>query len=113
MGFMELQVWRENGRYAKETGDMGEGYYPDSYIAACPEAYVVEEGSPSRAMWWAEYSAPGYMDKTDVCYGETAIEAAYEAFRLYGDDTPGSDDRRELAQVIRNIRAQGLHRKER
>ena len=97
-GFMEMQVWRENARYAK-CSDGGEGYYPDSYIAADPDSYTVEEGDPSRTLWWAEYSAPGYMDRTDPVYGATAREAIQECFALYGDEE-SAEERSEYAAML-------------
>ena len=84
-GFMQLQIWRENSRYATRD-DGAEGYFPDSYIAADSASYQVDSGNPSRSLWWAEYSAPGYMDRTDPTWGTTAVEACQECFNMYGDD---------------------------
>ena len=97
-GFMVMQVWRENARYARDS-EGGEGYYPDSMIAACAEAYTIEEGAPSRALWFAQYTAPGYMDRTDPVYGNTAREAIEECFRLYGDDEDPAE-RSEYASML-------------
>lgn len=60
--------------------------------------------------WCARYSAPGYLDCTDWVIGsreQGPIAVARECFTTYGDDERGSDDARELAQVIRQARAQG------
>jgi hypothetical protein len=59
----------------------------------------------------ARYSAPGYLDCTDYIYSDVGpIDAARECFARYGEDESGSDDRRELAQVIREARAQGYRK---
>jgi hypothetical protein len=39
-----------------------------------------------RHAWGARYSAPGYLDCTDWCLGETEEEAVQECKDLYGDD---------------------------
>ncbi len=65
------------------------------------------EGNPIGEGWFGEYSAPGFMDRTDPCGPfEGPIEAALGTCKLYGDfDEPHSADRRECAEVIRRIRA--------
>ena len=95
-GFMQLQVWRENA-VETESG------------CAMPETDWTPEdgprvGQPMRA-WWGCYSAPGYMDRTETC-GPFAspAEAARKTFELFGDDERGSEDRAELARILRQIR---------
>lgn len=54
--------------------------------------------------WFAEYSAPGYMDKTDsVGPYKTAPEAILECLRLYGEEGEGSiasDDELEAIDLL-------------
>jgi len=64
------------------------------------EVYVDENSEK----FLARYSAPGYLDCTDECEGETPEEAARNAAELFGDNEKGSDDRKELAGVLRQIR---------
>lgn len=59
-------------------------------------------------VWAARYSANGYMDCTDWTSAPGPIAAAKECFALYGDDTHGSEDRQELAEIIWQCRAQGF-----
>lgn len=110
-GHMRLQVWSE----AAEEHDGS--LYPQS---ACDGDYCPagEAHSPTCKLpnisageaWFAEYTAPGYMDRTDPVVSTIGpIDAAREAFALFGDDTD-PEERRELAQVIRQARAQGFRR---
>lgn len=94
-GFMQLRVWNEN---AEETAD-GE-IVPQSD----------EQGEASVGpRWFAYYTAPGYMDRTDYVVSEIGpIDAARECFLMFGDsDGTDPESRRELAQIIRQCRAQG------
>lgn len=97
-GFMVLDVWRENARWAQDCAG-GDGYVPDEIIRANPDQYVVERGSPSKALWFARYTAPGYLDQTDLVYADTAVGAARECFAMYGDDEDPAE-RSELAAVL-------------
>jgi hypothetical protein len=90
-GFMTLQVWREDGVEVKRDGN--EYMLPSSYAD-----FDERTGITSDALWWAEYSASGYMDRTDPVSGKTAVEAARECWELYGSDEP--EERRELASVL-------------
>ena len=103
-GFMRLQLWQEPAERLDDPryGDV----VPRSEAEAdgSRASYSVDRSDYS-ATWWAEYSAPGYMDRTDtVGPYEDPIEATLAAITLYGDNEPGSDDRREAARIIRNIR---------
>lgn len=102
-GFMQLQV------YPAMSVTIGGTRVEEG--SACPscDAYdnttceCAHEGR--KPGWFARYSAPGYLDCTDTVYGSTPDEAACEAFALYGDDT-NQDDRRELAAILWQCRAQ-------
>lgn len=87
-GFMKLQVWQEpehNGSPISEADEQPEHIRPK--------------------VWWGQYSAPGYMDRTETCGPfASAADAARETFALFGDNEPGSGDRRELASILWNIR---------
>jgi hypothetical protein len=109
-GFMVLQVWKE----AAEEHDGA--LYPRSHCedgCPCPDAHGPDCDLPTVSAgeaWFAEYTAPGYMDRTDnVCSTLGPIEAARECFATYADDTD-PDERAELARVIRQARAQGFRR---
>lgn len=95
-GHMRLSVWR-----AEIHEDNDGQTYPD------PDDDLPTLATGRKA-WWGQYTAPGYMDRTDTSgpYA-SAAEAARETFALYGDDEPGSDDRRELAALLWQIRARG------
>ena len=85
---MRLQVWAEpehNGLPISEADEQPEHIGPK--------------------VWWGQYSAPGYMDRTETC-GPFAspAEAARKTFELFGDDERGSEDRAELARILRQIR---------
>jgi hypothetical protein len=110
-GHMSLEVWNE----AAEEHDGA--LYPQSHCEdGCPNpdgcGPDCELPTVSRGMaWFAWYSAPGYLDRTDTVASKVGpIDAAREAFSTYGNDEPGSDDRRELARVIRQCRAQGYRK---
>ena len=101
---MRLQVWQEPAERLDDP-DYGD-VVPLSEAEAYSDrpAYSVDRSDYSGT-WWAGYSAPGYMDRTDtVGPYEDPIEATLAALVLYGDNEPGSDDRREAACIIRNIR---------
>lgn len=101
-GFMVLQVTLED----IEKNEKGERRIRDTFEDHEKTSFVGRR-------WCARYSAPGYMDCTDYVIGdaiEGPIDVARECFAMYGYDEPGSDDRRELAQVIRQARAQGHKR---
>lgn len=111
-GHMILQVWQEAAEsidgiiYPRSVVEANDDYCiecdKDSGFCECHVESVGER-------WFARYSAPGYMDQTEpVSSNEGPIDAAQACFNQYGDDTPGSDDRRELAQFIRQARAQGF-----
>lgn len=74
---MRLQVWRE-----KSVSDGDGGLIPIS------ERETIEGGKPGPILWWACYSAPGYMDRTESVAGDTAEEAILAAFDLFGDEEP-------------------------
>ena len=100
-GFMELVFWQE----ASVCDDDG-NYIPRSFA---PEEIqrggVIAHGS----LWWAQYTAPGYMDQTDPVYGDTAVEALEECFAMYGDDTD-PEERAEYAACLweaRKLRRKG------
>jgi len=96
-GFMRLTVWAEEG-LAFNDAEAPRSETPDE----------VSELAESIGMrYWANYTAPGYMDRTDTCGPFTsALEAARECAELFGDlEEKGSPDRVELANVIREIRA--------
>ena len=98
-GFMQLQVWQEDGAdFVTESGygvELRPLSYGDEPIGA----------TKVSGLWWAEYTAPGYLDRTDPVYGETPQEAARECFYMYGVDEQGSGDRKELAAILWEIRA--------
>lgn len=97
-GFMVLQVWREGG---VENPD-GEIY---------PASSANENDTPLLGQrWWAQYSAPGYMDQTTPVYAESAVDAAKVCFDLFGDwESP--EERSEYASVLWECRK--LDRQER
>jgi hypothetical protein len=108
-GFMELQVW-------KAAAEEHDGVlYPQDMCGEgcpCPDSHGSDCDLPSTSAgqaWFARYSAPGYLDRTDPVYSTTGpIDAARQAFETYGSDS--EQERRELAQVIRQARAQGFRR---
>ena len=86
-GFMVLQVWRE---MAVENAD------------GClyPVSASEENDTPlGEERWFAQYSAPGYMDCTDTVWGETAREALGACWALFGDDQDPSE-RSEYAACL-------------
>lgn len=96
-GFMKLAVWAEEGLAFNDAE------------APCSETPDDIEGlaTPIGLKFWAHYSAPGYMDRTETCGPfDTALQAARECAELFGDlDEKNSPDRVELANIIREIRA--------
>ena len=61
--------------------------------------------------WEARYSAPGYMDCTDWTPSDVGpMHAAQECFALYGVREVGSDDRKELAEMLWMMRKQGFRK---
>ncbi len=96
-GFMVLKVWREAGVEALDPEDINCTYLqPESHVGA---EHRVAGGESDTNAWWAQYSAPGYMDRTDVVHGTTAVEAALECFAIYGNDE-SKEDRDELAAIL-------------
>lgn len=97
-GFMRLQVWREHRALVRDD----EGGLISVPLSEVGDREVEERQPPA---WWACYSAPGYMDRTEtVGPCASAIQAAREAFGMYGDDEHGSPDRSELAKFLFNER---------
>lgn len=95
---MQLQVWRA---MAYDTDD---GVLPATGVMfAAPGT-----AAPIGERWFARYTASGYMDCTDAVSAPTIHGAVRECVRLYGDDTPGSADRLEAAQLLRQARANGV-----
>lgn len=92
-GHMRLTVWQD---HAVEGAD-GCAYPAD----ACDGNQVWSEGEcrfvpfkPIGKRWFAQYTAPGYLDRTDPVSGETAVEACEECWTLYGNE----DDPAEVAE---------------
>lgn len=105
-GFMVMQVWQEAGA-TFETPD-GQCFLPLSYGEGLEMARLDRDGEPAYnengptdpdVTWWCEYSAPGYMDRTDPVYGATAREAIEACWALYGDDE-SSEERFEYAAML-------------
>jgi hypothetical protein len=101
-GFMQLQVRRidltDLVEMDKHELDQEGSIDPSWYDKVRQQGFI----------WSARYSAPGYMDRTDACFSDKGpIDAAYAAFDLFGDEAPHSEDRKELATIIREARAQG------
>jgi hypothetical protein len=90
-GFMRLEVWREMAL------DVNGDVYPESEV----DSDLLPLARKVGARWFANYSAPGYMDRTEtVGPYNSPLKAARECFGLYGDTETGSADRSELAQFI-------------
>ena len=103
-GFMELVFWQEMGADYVVPGE-GEQFLPLSIGVANDYSRQGER----RNAWWAQYTAPGYMDQTDPVYGDTAVEALEECFAMYGDDTD-PEERAEYAACLweaRKLRRKG------
>ena len=97
-GFMVLQVWRErmtlrwdaesqDARFVPESEAHGFDDLPE-IIASEIEGYAEPNiGGEGSLAWFARYSAPGYMDRTDTAGpGPTAIEAGIACWDLYDGD---------------------------
>lgn len=104
-GFMVLQVWQETGLEGECLVDDGSGWYPESHVEADPESYRLS--GDKQELWWAEYSAPGYMDRTDSVCASTPWGAALAAFELYGD-FESREERSELASMFWQLRREGF-----
>lgn len=104
-GHMKLSVWSEP---AERLDDPDNGDLVPRSEAGADDSRAAYSAPEHAHAWWGQYTAPGYMDRTDTSgpYA-SAAEAARETFALYGDDEPGSDDRRELAALLWQIRARG------
>lgn len=109
-GFMRLEVWQEKAICAEEPDDRGNYHlWPESYAEGLKttghEKYCgcTETGT---LQWWAEYTAPGYLDRTDPVYGDTPTEAARECFNLYGNEE-SPEERSELAAMLWECRKLG------
>lgn len=76
-GFMKLRVWQEAAHeHANGSGDV----QPISMLKDHERGALVNAHA-----WWGQYTAPGYMDQTEVSGPyQTNDEAALETFRLYG-----------------------------
>lgn len=98
-GFMKLQVWPELAVEARLDVDCNE-VMPQSVADANSYPYTVV-----GKRWFAQYSAPGYMDQTGHVMADTAEEAIDECLALYGEDEEGSDDVAEAEQLKRTLAA--------
>jgi hypothetical protein len=77
----------------------------DEAAAYCNDRAAHTVSVSKERVWWGQYSAPGYTDRTETCGPfASAADAARETFALFGDNEPGSGDRRELASILWNIR---------
>lgn len=93
-GFMTLEVWQEMGA---EFDVPYEGLQFLPLTVGMANDYTRQ--GPRENAWWAQYSAPGYMDQTEMVHGTTPSEAAKACFELYGDwESP--EERAELASVL-------------
>ena len=97
-GFMTLSVWQENGVVIIDPDDPSNEY-------SIPESHHHDQEAIGLVadFWWAQYSASGYLDRTDCVSAETPADAARECFEIYGDDTDKAD-RDELAEILWQIR---------
>jgi len=92
-GHMKLQVWKENVAVDRE------GVKRPASTVQLSELDTLY----GHKAWWGEYSAPGYMDKTDpVGPNHSPERAAVDAFDMYGD-LDSLADRQELVEVMRNL----------
>jgi len=95
---MQLQVWRErmvlrwdadsqDARFVPESEAHGFDDLPE-IIASEIEAYAEPNiGGEGSLAWFACYSAPGYMDRTDTSGPwPTALEAGVACWDLYDGD---------------------------
>ena len=96
-GFMTLKVWREDGAEFPSA----EGY--DTELRPLTWGDDPIGGTLRSGLWWAQYSASGYMDQTDPVYADTAAAAARECFDTFGNDE-SQEERDELASVLWEIR---------
>jgi hypothetical protein len=109
-GFMVLKVWGERyADFAPLSGGHAETLPVSIGEANASELQRVSDVS-EREGWFARYTAPGYMDQTDLTGPhESAIDAAIECFRTFGDDSEDSDDSKELDSIVDEIkRSHGL-----
>lgn len=109
MGFMQIETMQDVW-YQIETRD-GTDYVPASVCGSLglENGQSVDEESPEwqdllervhdyvegheiseicciGKKWAARYSAPGYMDCTHWCLGETEADARSKAIGIYGDE---------------------------
>jgi hypothetical protein len=78
-GFMRLRIWQSD-TVVTRSGEL----LPRSIAECDPEDPI--ESVEQTDEWWGEYTAPGYMDKTEPCgpYGDP-IEAVCQTLFMYGD----------------------------
>lgn len=103
-GFMRLQVWRERMTLRWDTEANGPRFVPVSEahgyedlpaeIEAERDGYAEPNiGGEGAMAYWANYSAPGYMDKTDTSGPwPTGFEALYDAFTSYASDEADDEE---------------------
>lgn len=78
-GFMQLRVWQDDAVTTR-----------DGLVLPREQAEADQKADPIESvdqpdMWWGEYTASGYMDRTDACGPfETPVEAVVETFKLLG-----------------------------
>lgn len=95
--FMTLSVWKEDGAEFASA----DGY--DTELRPLTWGDDPIGGTLQPGLWWAQYSASGYLDHTDPVCGDDAAAAARECFAAFGDDE-SQEDRDELASVLWEIR---------
>lgn len=98
-GHMRLVVWQEAAfEHANGSGDAAPfGTLEPHEVGALVDRYA----------WWGQYSAPGYMDQTDISGPYvTADEAALETFRSFGLEGLGDEitpDEQECIDMLIEI----------
>ena len=88
--FMQPQVWRE--RISIVADDMQEMELPEDEADARRDGFTMVKPT-KRSAWWAQLSAPGYMDRTDTAGPfDTEREAAEYLCETYADDIDDCDE---------------------
>lgn len=104
-GFMKLQAWSEH--YADFAPASG-GFAETRPLSEQGDDQRVSDVS-ERKGWFARYSAPGYMDRTDsVGPFDTYQEAIQECLRLYGEEGEGSIASEDELEAIEMLVAYGM-----
>lgn len=95
-GHMRLTVWQEAAHeHANGSGDV----QPVSMLEDHEQGTLVNAHA-----WWGKYSAPGFMDQTEVSgpyeHETEAALATFELFGMTGEGEERTDDERECIDML-------------